>query len=226
MNAITILVSALCLALLQFSVRADSAHAFWFLPSAPITRFQSTMVVPSTPGGGLHAVWPGLENESEGFVFQSVLSDSNGAGSWTFFVEYCCNPNYVYTPIKVYPGDSITSTFSLDNGLWTDAWSLAPGAIGSANGQIPQTGSSSNSFSNEGALTRGLLAIELKNEGTWDFGPVLWTDISVTASTTSPWCASGYGTTALNYQISGGVQSSSDSSTTCTYQSLQFIGPS
>jgi hypothetical protein len=47
------------------------------------------MVVPPYAGGGLHAVWPGLENESAGFVFQSVVSDSNGNG-WTFFVEYCC----------------------------------------------------------------------------------------------------------------------------------------
>jgi len=60
------------------------------------------MVVPPYAGGGLHAVWPGLENDSAGFVFQSVVSDSNGNG-WTFFVEYCCNPNYIYTPIK---GDS------------------------------------------------------------------------------------------------------------------------
>ncbi|TVY32737.1 hypothetical protein LSUB1_G007981 [Lachnellula subtilissima] len=259
MNAITILVSALCLAVLQFSVQAESAHAFWFLPSAPITRFQSTMVVPSTPGGGLHAVWPGLENESEGFVFQSVLSDSNGAGSWTFFVEYCCNPNYVYTPIKgseelssitcffltgciVYPGDSITSTFSLDNGLWTDAWSLTPGATGSSNGQIPQIGSSSNSFCKplDSPLQRRLLTnIELKSqrrcldprcpgnriEGRRSVG--FW------RGSMDRYLCNGfddftmvYGTTALNYQISGGVQSSSGPSTTCTYQSLQFIGPS
>jgi len=224
MNAITVLVSALCFTLLQCSVQADSE--FWFLPSAPITSFQSTMVVPSTPGSGLHAVWPGLENDSAGFVFQSVVSDSNSAGSWTFFVEYCCNPNYVYTPIKVYPGDSITSTFSLNDGLWTDAWSLTPGSTGLANGQTPQSGSSSNSFASEGDLTRGILAVELKNGGAWDFGQVPWTDISVTASTTSAWCSSGYATTALNYQISGGSQSTSGSSTTCTYPSLQFIGPS
>ena len=85
-----------------------------------------------------------------------------GSG-YGFCAKIVPSPNYVYTPIKgneelssiicffligciVYPGDSITSAFSLDNGLWTDSWSLAPGATGLANGQIPQTGSSSNSF--------------------------------------------------------------------------------
>jgi len=48
--------------------------------------------------------------------------------------------------MTVYPGDTITSTFTLNNGLWTDTWQLVPGSQGQANGQNPQVGSSSNQF--------------------------------------------------------------------------------
>lgn len=48
----------------------------------------------------------------------------------------------------VYPGDSITSTFSLNTAtnVWTDAWSLSPGATGAAAGQKAQTGTVTNNF--------------------------------------------------------------------------------
>jgi hypothetical protein len=73
------------------------------------------------------------------------------------------SPNYEASPIKginespslssaltkrkVYPGDSITSTFTLGSGGWTDSWSLSPGSAGASAGQISQSGSSSNTFS-------------------------------------------------------------------------------
>ncbi|TVY81635.1 hypothetical protein LSUE1_G002628 [Lachnellula suecica] len=217
---------AICFAILQGSASANSY--FWFLPNAPITRYQTTMVVPAYGGGGQHAVWPGLENAAANFVFQSVVSDSYSPGSWTFFVEYCCNigsPGFVYgPPLKVYPGDTITSTFSLNNGVWTDSWSLVPGATGSANGQQAHSGSSGQAFPSEGDLTRAILGVELMDGGSWDFGQVPWTSLSITASTTSGWCSFGYSSQALNYQVSSGTQSTSGGSTTCTYSSLQFIG--
>jgi hypothetical protein len=49
---------------------------------------------------------------------------------------------------SVYPGDSITSTFSLDTSTstWTDTWSLTPGTTGTAAGQTAQSGTLSNNF--------------------------------------------------------------------------------
>jgi hypothetical protein len=38
---------------------------------------------------------------------------------------------------------------------------------------------------------KAILAIELQNGASWDFGPVEFTSVSVTASTTSNWCGSG-----------------------------------
>ena len=109
----------------------------------------------------------------------------------------------------MYPGDSITSTFTVDgNSVWTDSWSLQPGPAGSAAGQTPQSGSTSQNFgksspfplidhakavaADRGALIRALLAIELQQNGLWDFGTVQWNNIAVTASTTAGWCSTGY----------------------------------
>ena len=56
-----------------------------------VSQLQSTVVVPAvSTGAGYHATWPGLENDSGEFVYQNVISDSNGAGSWQFWIEYCC----------------------------------------------------------------------------------------------------------------------------------------
>jgi hypothetical protein len=49
--------------------------------------------------------------------------------------------------VIVYPGDSITSTFTTDNsGSWTDSWSLTPGSTGLSAGQKAQSGSTSQNF--------------------------------------------------------------------------------
>ncbi|RDL39728.1 Uncharacterized protein BP5553_04068 [Venustampulla echinocandica] len=219
------LVGAACLNIANAQVTSDT---LWFLPGVPITRYAATVVVPAvSPGPGYHAVWPGLENNNAGFVYQSVISDSKGVGSWQFWVEYCCNPDYKANSIKVYPGDTITSVFTVDGGgIWTDAWSLVPGATGLAAGQKAQSGSTSNNFDSQGALTQAVLAIELQKGGKWDFGPIQWSNIAITASTTTSWCADSYAVMPeFQYSISGGTSSTSGGSTTCSYPSVLFKSP-
>ncbi|KAK0128706.1 hypothetical protein ONS95_000661 [Cadophora gregata] len=183
------------------------------------------MVVPAlSKGSGAHGVWPGIQNDNSGFVFQSVISDSKVPGTWQFFVEYCCNPDYQATAIRVWPGDSITSTFTMGaNSVWTDSWSLTPGSAGQAAGQKAQAGSSSESFASKGLINKGLLAIELQSGATWDFGQVQWSSISITATTTKSFCSSGYSVSGeLKYSISGSSSATQDSSTTCTYSRINF----
>jgi len=49
------------------------------------------MIVPKvSTNSGFHAVWPGLENTANNFVYQNVIADSKTPGQWNFFVEYCC----------------------------------------------------------------------------------------------------------------------------------------
>ncbi|KAG4431263.1 hypothetical protein IFR05_013251 [Cadophora sp. M221] len=176
------------------------------------------MVVPAlSKGSGAHGVWPGIQNENSGFVFQSVISDSKVPG--TSIVA-----NYQASAIRVWPGDSITSTFTMGaNSVWTDSWSLSPGSAGQAAGQRAQAGSSSNSFAGKGLINKGLLAIELQSGATWDFGQVQWSSISITASTTNSFCSSGYAVSGgLKYSVSGSSTLTQDSSTTCTYSRITF----
>jgi len=89
------------------STNAQDVKSLWFAPGVPITRvritrgssrrnsstqqFQATVTVPSLPsGGGAHGIWPGVENDGAGFVFQAVISDSKSQGAWEFWVEFCC----------------------------------------------------------------------------------------------------------------------------------------
>ncbi|KAH8672646.1 hypothetical protein BGZ60DRAFT_526948 [Tricladium varicosporioides] len=229
MKLLDFLLSLSCIFMLQgIALAQNSADAFWFLPGVPITKFSTTMVVPSvSPGSGYHAVWPGLENSGGSFVYQSVVSDSKGVGSWKFWVEYCCNPDYKATAVNVYPGDAITSVFSLgSDGFWTDAWSIVRGPAGVAAGASSTSGSSSNAFPNAGDLTRAVLAIETAKAGTWDFGQVSFTNIAVSASTTNGWCSTGYAVTpTFSYSVSGGTQQTVGGTTTCTYNQVLLKGP-
>ncbi|EHK99788.1 hypothetical protein M7I_4283 [Glarea lozoyensis 74030] len=95
-------------------------------------------------------------------------------------------PDYKAQAIKVYPGDAITSTFTTDGaGLWTDSWSLTPGPQGLSAGQTAQSGSTSQNFADRGALIRGLLAIELQQNGAYyrvDYGTVVCYWVSIRLS--------------------------------------------
>ncbi|CZR57000.1 uncharacterized protein PAC_06889 [Phialocephala subalpina] len=239
MEDATVLVVLLLCLVQSFTV---GSNTLWFDPYAGITQFQVTMTVPSLSRGfGAHGVWPGIQNSDDTFVFQSVVSDSRVPGTWQFFVEYCCNPDYQASPVRVYPGDMITSTFSLgSNTQWTDGWSLSPGPAGQAAGQIAQSGSSGNSFGRDttpslnashtehdlakrGTIDKAVLSIELANGAAADFGQVQWTTLSITASTTSSWCSGAYtASSGFKYVVSGGASHTSGSSTTCVYNSVTF----
>ncbi|KAL5329093.1 hypothetical protein ACEPPN_002602 [Leptodophora sp. 'Broadleaf-Isolate-01'] len=163
------------------------------------------MIVPAlSKGSGAHGVWPGIQNENSGFVFQSVISDSKVPGTWQFFVEYCCNPDYQASAIRVWPGDSITSIFTMGaNSVWTDSWSLSPGSAGQAAGQRAQAGSSSNSF---GVLLLAKNCIDFASR----------TSRHRTAE--RRYAVSG----GLKYSVSGSSALTQDSSTTCTYSRITF----
>ena len=56
-----------------------------FQPQAVISRLETTMIIPEIPKGpGIHYVWPGLQPDTNNFVFQDVSGDELGTGAWTF----------------------------------------------------------------------------------------------------------------------------------------------
>jgi len=209
--------------LLQTLTDAQGAsYAMWFQPGVQITKLSSTMVVPKvSTGSGYHAIWPGLENDSNSFVYQNVLSDSMGTGRWMFWVEYCCNPDFKHDPIAVSPGDTITSTLSYSGSQWSSSYVISGST--SANG-----GFTDAAVASYGLIDKALLAIELTSGGTWDFGQIQWTNLQITAATTSvSWCGNSFTTSgSLSYTVSGTSNSVSGSSATCAWSSILFKAPS
>jgi len=213
---------ALCVCLFQTVANAQSmSYAMWFQPGAQITKFQATMVIPEAAAGpGFHGIWPGLENDSEGFVYQNVVSDSNGPGLWEFFIEYCCNPNVEYTAHTISPGDKITTSFSLNStsGVWTDSYTIS--------GSNFVSNADSDTFA-VGVLDRALLAVELESNATWNFGQVQWTNVAITAATNSTaWCGGAFAVTgSFGFQVSGVSVTTAREFVTCSYSNILFIGP-
>ena len=78
------------LASLQALTTAQGDYVFWWQPGAAITRLTSTMLVPAVPpiNTGFHALWPGLQPNSDNFVFQNVIDDDQPDGKWAFSTWY------------------------------------------------------------------------------------------------------------------------------------------
>lgn len=178
------------------------------------------MVPAVSTGTGLHAIWPGLENDGNSFVYQNVLGDSESAGEWEFWVEYCCDPDFKHTPIAVSPGDTITSTMSYSGSQWSSSYSISGST--SASGSFTDA-----AVSDYGTIDKAVLAVELLSGGSWDFGEIQWSNLQITATTTSvAWCGQSFTTSgSFTYQVSGTSNSLSGSSATCSYSSIIFKAP-
>jgi len=232
MNGV-LLAGAAFVGLFQSFAKADTnSYSLFFQPGVTITSFQSTLVVPPlSAGSGTHAVWPGLENDALTLVYQNVVNDSPAAGQYVIWIEECCTPNTDSDYVLVYPGDKIHNVFSLDtsSGVWTDTWTLTPGSTGISKGETDQSFSQTNTFSGDGVLDWALLAIEVEDGGTWDFGQVQFENVIITAETTSTsWCTTPEASStegSFSFSASTPSSSVSGSSTTCTYGSVIFEQP-
>ncbi|CAG8954447.1 hypothetical protein HYFRA_00006075 [Hymenoscyphus fraxineus] len=192
------------------------------------------MLIPQVPSrGGIHYIWPGLQPDSNNFVFQDVSGDEAVAGAWTF-AEWMVAGSGDYNKTKdvlVYPGDSIAICFALNpkTGRWLDRWETSPGAIGRAAGSMysisdvipPQE--QTNAF---GKLTQALFVIELVAGATWNFGPVTFSKIKIVAETTNTdWCSSPGQQAAFRFTIANPVARVNGNTTVCTIDSLVFLEP-
>ncbi|TVY44860.1 hypothetical protein LSUB1_G001872 [Lachnellula subtilissima] len=201
------------LAVLFLGAGAQS-YGFWFQPAATITTLNVTMVIPSIPASsGIHYIWPGLQPDSDLIVFQDVGGDEDGSGAWTFAewevdsngtIRHKTNDIDVKMKVlgtgvnvcpAVYPGDSIAISFDLDTatGTWLDEWAITPGSTGKGAGEVfsitdvivPESRAAAY-----GNLTEALFIIETYG-GTWDFGHLVFNDITIVAETTeTDWCKS------------------------------------
>ncbi|KAH8601834.1 hypothetical protein B0O99DRAFT_589008 [Bisporella sp. PMI_857] len=158
----------------------------FFIPDAPITLFQSTLLVPAASTapripGDVQAIWPGLQNKNAPVsVLQNVVTNLGTTGEWYHKPFYCCDPaKNLQGNQKVWPGDRLTSIFGLDDEKlrWSDIWYSSPGEEARI------------SLAPIRQYTFALLVLELQKGAKWDFGPIGWRDIIIQANTTrTEWC--------------------------------------
>ncbi|CZT44765.1 uncharacterized protein RSE6_04986 [Rhynchosporium secalis] len=184
------------------------------LPGAPITKFESTLLVPSvTPDQdpksvqGLRSMWPGLEPQPVSALFQNVLSNLNQAphvtenNAWYFFPYWCCAPamDLVGNRVRLFPGDLLQNTYQWNSETkdWYQNWVVQPGKQGHRGGVEPlgggliTDGHFDTKYTEEKwpPMVKALLDIEVQGEGKWDFGPVEWRNVLVEAQTKeTSWC--------------------------------------
>ncbi|KAL2060633.1 hypothetical protein VTL71DRAFT_9274 [Oculimacula yallundae] len=181
---------------------------------APITKFETTLLIPSvTPDHdpksvqGLRSMWPGLEPDPVSCLFQNVLSNldlppkKTEDNAWYFFPYWCCAPaqDLVDDRTRLYPGDLIQNTYQWNPETqdWYQNWVIQPGKLGHAGGVQPlggglvTDGHFDTKYTEEKwpRMKKALLMIELQGEGKWDFGVVEWRNVLIEAQTReTAWC--------------------------------------
>ncbi|KZT29941.1 hypothetical protein NEOLEDRAFT_1153781 [Neolentinus lepideus HHB14362 ss-1] len=167
---------------------------------AYISSFSGNMVAPTLPGAGTYYLWPGLQPSDNAGVLQQVLDGRSG--SWWIGSGWCCSdPDLSWgSGFNVNNGATIAFSNKVDSisdGTW--ATSLKSGS-NSATGSFPLP---------THPMNQAIFAIELYNVS-WTFGALTFTDVVITANTSSTsWCTGG----PYNYENAAVVSVSTPSAT-------------
>jgi hypothetical protein len=220
------------------------AAVAWSLPSGQFTALQFTLLIPPT------LPWTNLFFDT---YFQSSLSNSADF-TWSYLSDITYQnlsgpanipPYYDLTfqptssisgpaatveKVNVYPGDTITVGLSKSGATWNQKWSVVRGATGKAAGSSASSGTFAYTFPATATFDTAELGAFFISTF-WDFGPITWSNIKLTASTTSTsWCTStplSVYTPAVNATYPNGlsVGSVSGASSTCTLPTMIWAQP-
>ncbi|PVH84002.1 hypothetical protein DL98DRAFT_585024 [Cadophora sp. DSE1049] len=218
-------------------------------PRAPITKFQSTLLIPSvTPDKdprsvqGLRSMWPGLVPEPVSCLIQNVLSNLNSPpkptvdNAWYFFPYWCCNPamDLVDERIRLYPGDLLQNTYQWNPETkdWYQNWLVEPGKLGHEGGVAPFGGGliTDGHFDTKYTekkwppLVKATLSIELQDGGKWEFGIVEWRNVIIEAQTTETDCPDKNDDFRMKRTRPIATINGNTNSTTCYIAHITFLG--
>ncbi|KAF7926459.1 hypothetical protein BELL_0275g00040 [Botrytis elliptica] len=193
-----------------------ASAVFIYTYGGKITRFQATLQVPSpptalqghSPDWKIQAAWAGMQPTDQSCVLQNVVGNAGDqVGLWSHipsFYHGATKPSWTETYFektqpKVYPGDQITSLWTLDelSNKWLDIWSVMPGRIGASKGEVSYGGN----YTFDGSIfepkvpdmTQALLTLEHVGLGNgidpgWGSGAVTFTNILIESVSTNDWC--------------------------------------
>ncbi|KAE8449813.1 hypothetical protein EG329_007290 [Mollisiaceae sp. DMI_Dod_QoI] len=209
-----------------FHQTITASYNLWFNPGAPIALFTSTLTIPpNSPNPNPNndqAVWSGLQPSSAAVVLQNVVDNDAGGpenfGSWPF--------TQLGGTIQVYPGSTLQSTYFLNpsNGQYTNDWYYVPGPAGQGSTFASSAVVDPSTLPGREPFTQALFSIEIQGSlGAWDFGPVVWSAVSITAQTTDTgWCNSPTTSDGFQILVTNPRSTFDGGLSTCSFDSVEF----
>ncbi|KAJ9143350.1 hypothetical protein NKR23_g6514 [Pleurostoma richardsiae] len=213
------------LAALAIMANPAAAATWYFLryyapDGANFTTFSGEIVVPDLPQAAIYYLWPGLQPRDSSGVYQNVM---NGiTGTWHFGSGWCCgNPTLSWgSQFDTYGGETVWfNNFLLsDNSAWNST------IVREEDNTVIK-----DSFPIAyKSFNQAIFAIELYDV-TWDFGALEFKNVKIIAegSSDSSWCTSdpeNYNDATV-YSISGASASVSDTTVTCTFDTVILESP-
>lgn len=180
---------------------------FWEVPDGTsITFFQTTVEMPIHMAAtiyqqSIHAIAPWISSAS----FQSVDAFETDDGFYqTYNITLQNNDGNYQMPNLIYPGDSVTSTWTSSTPTsWINTISVLPGIYGFGNGSTPYT--VDHMIPVSGSVTRAGFELFLYDV-LWDFGDIVWRDTTIeTDNADEGWCANWVQTQSVGNAYEGPV---------------------
>ncbi|KAA8572568.1 hypothetical protein EYC84_003172 [Monilinia fructicola] len=219
---------ALCILLFKALVDAQS-YEFTVGPSADvlITKFEASLTVPPFSKSGLHLFASGLTNQAKSYVYDNSLNDHN-SGTWEVDMQH--DNGALATDNKILPGDTIYSVFEYSSGtlVTSDNVTIIPGPASIKAGLKERTSSRQDSLQKTspaaGKLNVARLRVWLGADTPWDFGPIVWKNVTITSQTTDPWWCNDAWKASDNLNVTGRITMfwGEGDKTICEYQYMSW----
>ncbi|APA07895.1 predicted protein [Sclerotinia sclerotiorum 1980 UF-70] len=200
---------ASCLFLLN-TLLIVQGYEFTVGPKAdvPIVKFEATLTVPPFSKDGRHIFVAGLTNQAKNYAYENRLGDHN-PGKWE--VDLIHDHGGISTENNILPGDKIHTLLEYNQAdqFTTNNFTIIPGPDSIKAGLKTRfTTQAANirewnckyflyassvdldteqEVPTAGKLNVARLYVAFSKGGVWDFGPIIWEDVTITSQTTDPW---------------------------------------
>ncbi|KAI9651386.1 hypothetical protein NHQ30_001428 [Ciborinia camelliae] len=173
-----------------------------------IEKLEATLTVPEFSKVCQQLLSAGIINQAGNYSYENDLSSGN-PGKWQ--VDMRRNHDYIETDDMILPGDKIYSLFEYNSAtsMITNNATVIPGPASINAGLKERYISQQESFpTNASAVVKfnvARLYVSLCSGATWDFGPVLWENVTITSETTDTWWCNQAWEASEDLHITGGV---------------------
>ncbi|RAL67579.1 hypothetical protein DID88_008334 [Monilinia fructigena] len=125
-------------------------------------------------------------------MFTTILSNDHNSGTWEVDMQH--DNGALATDNKILPGDTIYSVFEYNSEtlVTSDNVTIIPGPAKTTSLAA-------------GKLNVARLRVWLGVDTPWDFGPIVWNNVTITSQTTDPWWCNDAWKASDNLNVTGRV---------------------